>query len=540
MTLQGDVRTEPGSDYIVEESREVSGQEQNITAFVNVNVIPMDEERVLERQTVLIVKNRIEQIGPVEEVHIPAGAHIIDGEGYYLMPGLADMHIHLTYDSDPRHLRLYLAHGVTTVRNLAGTSEFLNWINQIEQGTLIGPTIYTTGPIILGSPPGFEWVHSFYLGFITVLPLILGILILIPLWIFSKLSRRKLKIFANYRKLLIGLSILLLLGGVMAWTRVIPYPEFGALVAEPDAIGVAVAADAEYAVKKEYAAGYRAIKPYDWINEETFLAAIQTAESLGMYSVGHAPDQVPIQTVLESGLDEIAHVDELLSYFMIGYDPANVASVADMESYELDYGMIPEIVALAKKNGVRVTSSLVNNENFYLFLEDAEDFYSDPAFRFVRPEVLNRWQTTGRIVNWKGQEDWRRNQTQPFLLELIRALHEAGVPINLGTDAHVDSIIPGYHVHRELEILVEAGFSPYEALATSTINAALTGKIIDGDGNWGAVSTGNWADLILLQENPLENISNTRNRIGVMVRGQWYTQAELDELVDEYTATFEK
>lgn len=79
----------------------VSGQAQNITAFVNVNVVPMDEERVLERHTVLIVSDRIEQICPMEEVHVPAAAHVIEGEGSYLMPGLADMHMYLSYNSDP-------------------------------------------------------------------------------------------------------------------------------------------------------------------------------------------------------------------------------------------------------------------------------------------------------------------------------------------------------------------------------------------------------------------------------------------------------
>jgi hypothetical protein len=214
--------------------------------------------------------------------------------------------------------------------------------------------------------------------------------------------------------------------------------------------------------------------------------------------------------------------------------------VDDMELYKIDHEKIPKIVALVKKNKVSVTATLVVDENICQFLEEGNKFYTDPAYQVIRPEKLKRWKTKGRIVNWKGQEDWRRNQWRPFLLKLTKALHRADVPILLGTDAKVDSIIPGYHIHKELELLVESGLSPYEALETGTINAAITAGKMSEDGNWGTISIGNQADLVLLRKNPLVNISNTRGRIGVMIRGKWYTQTELNKLVNEYTATFKK
>ncbi len=516
----------------------VNGQAQTITAFVNVNVIPMDYEHILERQTVLIVDDRIDKIGSIGEIHVPANAHIIEGESYYLMPGLADMHVHIR-DPDSRHLRLYLAHGITSVRNLGDAPNLLKWKKQIEQGNLIGPTIFTTGTAISGAPPGREWMENFYLGSITLLPLILGFVILILFWIFFKITRRNFKKFHNLRRLSAVAFFLVILGASMAWSRVIPLPEFISLFAPTDS-AVASPADAEYVVKRQYAVGYRAIKLYDWIDERIFISAVKTAKTLGMYSVGHTSDQIPIEKILESGMDEIVHVDEFLSYFFIGYDSTTVKSIDDLKNFELDHGRIPEVVALTRKNGVRVVPTLVTDENMYRFLEDSKTFYSHPAFQVIRPEKLHRWKTKGRIVNWKGQEDWRRNTMQPFLLKLTKALQEAHVPILLGTDAMVTSLIPGYHAHRELEIFVEAGFSPYEALATGTINAALAAEKMSGDGNWGTVTPGSRADLILLQNNPLENISNTRTNIGVMVRGKWFTQADLKKLVNEYTATFEK
>lgn len=177
-----------------------------------------------------------------------------------------------------------------------------------------------------------------------------------------------------------------------------------------------------------------------------------------------------------------------------------------MKSYEIDHSLIPEIVALTRKNGLRITCTFVVDENIILYLEDPEKFYPDPAYRAVRPEVLSRWKTRGRIVNLKGQEGWRRERIQPFLFELTMALKEAGVPIILGTDAKTDSMIPGYYVHRELEILTEAGFTPFEALSKGTINAARIAKDMKDDYKWGSVSPGNRADLLLLNKNPLDNI----------------------------------
>lgn len=98
----------------------VLAQEPQTTAFVQVNVIPMDTETVLENQTVIVEGDRITAIGPADAVTVPAGAEVIDGNGAYLMPGLADMHTHLAFDADPAFMRLYLAQGVTTIRNLNG------------------------------------------------------------------------------------------------------------------------------------------------------------------------------------------------------------------------------------------------------------------------------------------------------------------------------------------------------------------------------------------------------------------------------------
>ena len=125
----------------------------------------------------------------------------------------------------------------------------------------------------------------------------------------------------------------------------------------------------------------------------------------------------------------------------------------------------------------------------------------------------------------------------PFFMTLTKALHDGGVPLLIGTDITVEGMVPA-HIHRDLELLVEAGLTPYEALEAGTKNAGISVQRMGRDGSFGTVEVDQRADLMLLEQNPLDNIGHTRNRIGVMARGQWFTQAELDGLVDAYVATY--
>lgn len=118
-------------------------------AIEHVTVVPMDREGVLADQTVLVRDGVIAALGPAGELAVPADARRIDGRGRYLMPGLADMHVHVWDEHD---LYMFVANGVTTVRNMFGAELHLDWRKRIESGELVGPRIYTAGPIIDGKP----------------------------------------------------------------------------------------------------------------------------------------------------------------------------------------------------------------------------------------------------------------------------------------------------------------------------------------------------------------------------------------------------
>ncbi len=118
-------------------------------AFVHVNLIPMDRERVLVDQTVVIRGGRIQEIGPTAKLELPDRAVVIEGHGKYLMPGLADMHVHPDH---PDQLLLFIANGVTTIRNMHGAPKYLDWRKRIAEESLLAPFVYTTGPLFDGKP----------------------------------------------------------------------------------------------------------------------------------------------------------------------------------------------------------------------------------------------------------------------------------------------------------------------------------------------------------------------------------------------------
>ncbi|MEJ2304724.1 MAG: hypothetical protein P8Y14_24640, partial [Anaerolineales bacterium] len=139
-------------------------QQEDSIAFTNVNLVTMTDQSVIEHQAVLVEGSKIVAIGDTDALEIPGGTQVMDGQGAYLMPGLADMHMHTRQDWEDRDiwpvhpLNLYLANGVTTVRDFAphgsNLTYALRWRDEIRAGTRAGPTIYASGKLLYTSPLG--------------------------------------------------------------------------------------------------------------------------------------------------------------------------------------------------------------------------------------------------------------------------------------------------------------------------------------------------------------------------------------------------
>jgi len=160
----------------------------------------------------------------------------------------------------------------------------------------------------------------------------------------------------------------------------------------------------------------------------------------------------------------------------------------------------------------------------YATEESVELMARRPELRYIPPSMRDQWR------RWKENAATQQPQARmtrwiAVRRSLIKALHDAGAGLLLGSDAPQVWNVPGFSVHRELEAMVEAGLTPYEALVTGTRNVATYFGVAD---RAGTIAVGNWADLILLDANPLSAIDNTTRRNGVMLRGVWLPQAEIE------------
>jgi hypothetical protein len=514
------------------------GLGQDITVFTNVHVIPMDIDTVLENHFVIVENDTIVTISAASTTPIPKDVTIIDGDGAYLSPGLMDMHTHLfNYDRNSQHLILYLAEGVTTVRAMSGAPEHLTWKKQVESGEIVAPTIYTSGRTLYGlyrDNSGLQGIVDLFYIVIFLLPLIIALLIYFPVRYFKrKENRGKITLKMAFS----SVSALLFFGFILSWFKIISFMAISFFFDVPWVFMSETPSQAISEVRHQKEMGYDFIKLYDGLSEEEYLAAVKEAKKLGMYITGHAPNQIPLETLVTSGQAEFVHVDELLSYHWKGYNRGFNSDTSHGREYPIENETIPKTIQLLKENNISVVTTMVVDEIMYRLIENTPGVLSSPEYRVVRKSLLDGWKTNGRNVRaFKDQGAYRKDEAQPFLMQMTKALYDAGVKLTVGTDAEVEGMIPGYHLHRDLELLVESGLTPYAALQAGTKNA---GDILENMGTGdkvGTIEIGHRADFILTKDNPLENISNTRNRIGVMARGKWFTQKELNKKLEQYVS----
>jgi imidazolonepropionase-like amidohydrolase len=272
-------------------------------------------------------------------------------------------------------------------------------------------------------------------------------------------------------------------------------------------------------VKRQWVAGYRSIKPYTDINAVTYKSAVAEAQKLGMYVTGHVPDSVGLEGVIAAGQKEIAHTEELRSALIANYDPQKMFAL-----YPLDRARIQPVVDLLKKNNVAVVTSLSTLQVMYDATLDIKSVLQRPEIAYQPDYATAMMQAPDYSYANRLPARYLGDVVLPFYKTVIRALEDAKVPLLMGTDSGgIPSVVPGWGTHNELDLLVEAGLSPYEALKTATVTPS---QIIPGLGDRGVVRVGARADLILLSANPFTKVSNTRSIIGVMVNGQWIDDAK--------------
>ena len=210
--------------------------------------------------------------------------------------------------------------------------------------------------------------------------------------------------------------------------------------------------------------------------------------------------------------------------------PASESAFFGMNLGEhLDDAKLPGLVRATKAAGVWNVPTQVLMEN--LIAVPADELPRRPEMRYVPDSTVAKWtETRNTVLQETGSTPESARKMLDTRRRLIRELHAAGAGLLLGSDAPQVWNVPGFSTHRELESLVAAGLTPWQALETGTRNVATFFGTLE---DTGTIETGKRADLVLLDADPLADIRNTTRRAGVMLRGRWLPQAEIQARLDE-------
>jgi imidazolonepropionase-like amidohydrolase len=434
-----------------------------VVAFVHSAVIPMDAERVLRDQTVVVARGEIVAIGPASGVKVPAGALSVDARGRYLLPALCDMHVHLVGEAwnimmpegqrpaardlpQEDFLFPYLANGVTLVQALSATPEELDLRGRIARAELLGPRLVLArmidGPKKAWPPPISTWVAS--------------------------------------------------------------------------------ADEARAAVREAKAAGYDKIKAYSFLDRESYDAILATAREVGMDVIGHIPMALSPEYVLDAGQKLIAHAEE----------------VAKHAGGDYSAGQVDRFASTLAARGVWMIPTLATSKAILDTFEHPDSAFALPeAVYFQHPLERAVWafiiDKLYRPVPPSAREELR-DAFERFQRPLTRAIHEKGGKLLAGSDVIIPGLVPGFGLHRELAELVRAGLTPYEALRTST---TLPFEYLGELDRAGTIAVGKRPDLILVGENPLEDVAGASAIAGVLVRGRWIGADEIGRRMRQVAAS---
>ena len=305
---------------------------------------------------------------------------------------------------------------------------------------------------------------------------------------------------------------------------------------------VATQPEAREAVRKSKQAGYDFIKITTFIAPEVYEAAVDEAAKQNIRVVGHADSRFVGVERAWKAKQQIEHLDGYMELLVRADSPVK-GSVSDLYIYnvdnwkDLDHIDESRIAEIARKTVA--ANPFVNPtqhfmKNTFGRLRTEEEIRKQPDFRFYPAKVQQQWldfYKKNRFINTVPLE--KRAQWVELRNKMIRAIHDAGGKIMTGSDTPEFLWLYGFGMHHELKALKDAGLSNYTVLAAATRNPH---EFLGSLPKAGTIEKGKRADLVLLNANPLDNISATEDRAGVMLRGKWHTQTELNGWLDKSAA----
>ena len=297
--------------------------------------------------------------------------------------------------------------------------------------------------------------------------------------------------------------------------------------------------EARDAVRKSMAAGYDFIKVTTFIKPEVYEAAADEAVKQKIRLVGHADSRFVGAERAWTARQQIEHLDGYME-LLVKEDSPVKGSVSDVYIYNpdnwrsldhLDLRLIPDIARKTVASNPYVDPTQHFMKNTFGRLRTEEEIRAQPDFKFYPAKVQQQWldfYKKNKFLNTIPVE--KRAQWVDVRNKLIKAIHDAGGKIMAGSDTPEFLLLYGFSMHRELQALKDAGLSNYAVLAAGTRNGhEFLGSIKEA----GTIEKAKRADMVLLDANPLDDIANTTKQAGVMVKGKWFTQSELNKWLDE-------
>ena len=427
--------------------------------------------------TVIIANQRIAAIGPSSSTAIPRGAQVLDATGKFLIPSLADMHVHLTAAGEPTGSRqfvipLLVANGVTTVRDMGGKVEYLTELrSEIAGGKLLGPRIFFTGPYLDGDPPAYQ-----------------------------------------------------------------------------PSITVKSPSEARAAVDLLVSQHVDFIKTQSVLSRDAYFAIAEESKAKHIRFAGHVPDRVSALEASQAGQASIEHLtgvllacstkeDELRQEQFVP-DPPNATveqALARSRAWQrelLDSYSEEKAAALFRAFAANGTWQVPTFPIFVHlgFLTPRADLSRDARMEYVPQNERKIWQqgVSGRLEHRAEPDFALREEIVKRSLAVVGAMQSAGVRIMAGTDTPAPNVFPGSSLHEDLAYLVAAGLTPMQALQTATKNPA---EFLGELQSQGTIEPGKFADVVLLDANPLDDIHNTQQIRAVILRGRLLDRPALDALL---------
>ena len=427
--------------------------------------------------TILVQGHDIAAVGRAKRMTIPASDKVIDGTGKFVIPGLWDMHSH--FRDARRDLMMDIANGVLGTRNMGGVAkEVFSLRDAIAHSQQLGPNIVACGPII---------------------------------------------------------------DGPNSWSN----PQF--------TISVTTADEARAAVVSLKQQGTDCIKVYDGLSRDSYFAILDEAKKLDLPVVGHLPSAISVREASEAGQRSLEHGIALAGGSTVegDYIKRRLDQSAFQEALRTkNFGLIPAKIArdntmmldtfsqeradatyrVLAKNNTFITPTLVT-ERSLAFIDDLSA-RPDPRMQYVSAEELQWWKPEkGMLTKYRTPEyiAMRKREYAKMLEEVHRA-QTLGVHLLAGTDITIPYTYPGFSLHDELRLFVEAGLTPRQALETATTNPSF---FLGLSKTWGRVAPGYTANMVMLNADPLVDISNIDEIDSVVVRGQRLDRDQLDQLLND-------